>query len=70
MQDLTTTEAASPGPNAAAFEATGDVANPADMTVTEIKRWLTDRNHEAEVWHLTQKKAKKAEYVKLMQSIL
>ena len=44
--------------------------DPASMTVAEIKAWLTDNEHEAAVWQLIQSKAKKAEFVKYMRSVM
>ena len=47
-----------------------DELNPAQMTVQEIKEWLTDHEHEADVWELNGRKprAKKSDWVDLMQS--
>lgn len=44
--------------------------DPASMTVAEIKAWLTEHEHEGVVWQLTQSKAKKAEFVKYMRSVM
>lgn len=44
--------------------------NPSKMTIAEIKGWLMDAGHEAKVWELTQGKAKKAEWVFFMRSVL
>lgn len=44
--------------------------NPAQMTMPEIKEWLTDNGHEDVVWELSVRKprAKKADWVELMRS--
>ena len=45
--------------------------NPAQMTITEIKEWLTDRGHEGDVWNLANRKApraKKDDWVQLIAS--
>ena len=44
--------------------------NPSKMTIVEIKGWLMDAGHEAKVWELTQGKAKKADWVAYMRSVI
>lgn len=44
--------------------------NPSKMTIAEIKGWLMDAGQEGKVWELTQGKAKKADWVALMRSVL
>jgi hypothetical protein len=44
--------------------------NPSKMTIVEIKGWLMDAGHEAKVWELTQGKAKKADWVAYMRSVV
>lgn len=46
------------------------VPNPSKMTIVEIKGWLMDAGHEAKVWELTQGKAKKADWVAYMRSVI
>lgn len=54
----------------AADDADEGPLDPASMTVAEIKSWLTDNEHEGEVWRMVQSKAKKAEFVKYMRSVM
>lgn len=66
---------AQPSPSGgAAAPLAGDAAGALrveQMTIQEIKEWLTERGHEAEVWELTNRKTprvKKADWVDLMRS--
>ena len=48
-----------------------DAVNVGQMTIQEIKEWLTDAGHEEEVWALASRKAprvKKDEWVQLIRS--
>eukprot|EP00887_Chlorella_sp_A99_P005605 scaffold1.g5605.t1 len=78
--------AASPGPRAppppppAAEPMEGEDAGPAPeeaaapdvrkMTMAQMKTWLTENGHEAAVWELGQKRAKKADYEAAMRQAL
>lgn len=44
--------------------------NPAAMTIPEIKDWLTTNRHENRVWEGMQAKAKKAQWIQIMKSVL
>ncbi len=48
----------------------GGAPDPATMTIQEIKHWLTTHEHEQLVWQGMQSKAKKAQWVDIMQSVL
>ena len=64
--------AASPGEADVVMETeqADEALDPASMTVAEIKAWLTDNEDEGAVWQLTQSKAKKADFVKYMRSVM
>jgi hypothetical protein len=51
--------------------ANGNAVNTAQLTIQEIKEWLTDQGFEEEVWALTSRKAprvKKDDWVQLVRS--
>ena len=43
---------------------------PDTMTVAQIKQWLTDAGHDAEVWRLAGAKARKPEWVAAMKHVM
>ncbi|KAK9820375.1 hypothetical protein WJX72_009644 [[Myrmecia] bisecta] len=48
----------------------GEDLNPNKMTINEIKQWLTEKGHEDKAWELTNKRAKKPQYVEVMKDVL
>lgn len=47
-----------------------DVPDPTTMKIQDIKNWLTEHEHEQLVWQGMQSKAKKAQWVDIMRSVL
>ena len=66
---IASTPVSAPG-DAEMMAADEGALDPASMTVAEIKSWLTDNEHEGMVWKLTQGKAKKADFVAFMRSVM
>lgn len=56
-------------PDADDFEDAENLPNISKMTVAQMKEWLAEHGHEAEVWDMSQKKAKKAEFEALMRRV-
>lgn len=44
--------------------------DPTTMKIQDIKNWLTEHEHEQLVWQGMQSKAKKAQWVEIMRSVL
>jgi hypothetical protein len=43
---------------------------PSSMTVEKIKSWLMENGHESEAWQLSNRRAKKSEWVELMMRVV
>lgn len=49
----------------------GENISPASMTIAKMKDWLTEHGHEDKAYELaSNKKAKKADYVAVMEDVL
>ncbi len=61
---------ATPDDEAAGSAGREDAPDPATMKIQDIKHWLTTHEHEQLVWQGMQSKAKKAQWVEIMRSVL
>lgn len=51
-------------------DGSGDRPDPAGMSIREIKDWLTVNRHEDKVWEGMQAKARKAQWVQILEAVL
>jgi septal ring factor EnvC (AmiA/AmiB activator) len=51
------------------FEDAENLPNINKMTISQMKDWLMEHGHEADVWALVQKKGKKADFEQLMRRV-
>ncbi|KAL4431144.1 hypothetical protein ABPG75_006400 [Micractinium tetrahymenae] len=57
------------GGEADEFEDAENLPNISKMTMAQMKVWLAEHGHESEVWSMSQKKAKKADFEALMRRV-